>query len=238
MQTLQLLFILPFVQYTAPAPLPNKLIGRIRPHSHYRNHPRSTDQSPQFGDPPIYGSGPGDFCDPPTTITVTAPGPAAAVGGAQSEPVTSTVTVTAKGNVKPERAITVTMETRTVVLPGSTETVTMRATGSEATATGETSEVTVIVSAQNVGGVPSTITIYSTSIITVGDPVNAGESMPTLNAGATTPLAPASDISQCLYFNRRACSRPDPHRRDTHGIRLPYRGFNRRQQPQGVLKDK
>lgn len=197
MQTLQLLFILPFVQYTASSPLPNKPIRQILPHNHYRNHPRSADPSPQFDDPPIYGPGPGDFCDPPNTITVTVPGPAT-VGGAQLEPVTSTVTVTAKGvdtglfdgifgpinigqSVKPQRVITVTMETSTVVLPGSTETVTMRVTGSEVTVTGETSEVTVTVSAQDAGDVPSTIITYLTSTITARDAVNTREPMPKLS---------------------------------------------------------
>jgi len=197
MQTLQLLFLLPFVQYTTSSPLPNKPIRQIRPHNHYRNHPRSADPSPQFDDPSIYGPGPGDFCDPPTTITVTVPGPAT-IGGAQLEPVTSTVTVTAKGvdtglfdgifgpinigqSVKPERVITVTMETSTMVLPGSTETVTMRVTGSEVTVTGETSEVTVTVSAQDAGDVPSTITTYPTSTTTLRDAVNTRESMPKLS---------------------------------------------------------
>jgi len=197
MQTLQLLFILPFVQYTASSPLPNKPIRQILPHSHYRNHPRSADPSSQFDDSPIYGPGLGDFCDPPTTITVTIPGPAT-VGGAQLEPITSTVTVTAKGvdtglfdgifgpinigqKVKPERVITVTMETSTVVLPGSTETVTMRVTGSEVTVTGETSEVTVTVSAQNAGDVPSTIITYLTSTIMARDAANTREPMPKLS---------------------------------------------------------
>jgi len=197
MQPLQLLFLLPFVQYTTSSPLPNKPIRQIRPYNHYRNHPRSADPSPQFDDPPIYGPGPGDFCDPPTTITVTVPGPAT-IGGAQLEPVTSTVTVTAKGvdtglfdgifgpinigqSVKPERVITVAMETSTMVLPGSTETVTMRVTGSEVTVTGETSEVTVTVSAQDAGDVPSTITTYPTSTTTLRDAVNTRESMPKLS---------------------------------------------------------
>jgi len=197
MQTLQLLFLLPFVQCTVSSPLPNKPIRQIRPHSHYRNHPRSADPSPQFDDPPIYGPGPGDFCDPPATITVTVPGPATA-GGAQLEPVTSTVTVAAKGvdtglfdgifgpinigqSVKPERVITVTTETSTMVLPGSTETVTVRVTGSEVTVTRETSEITITVSAQNAGDVPITITTYPTSTITLGDAVNTRESMPKLS---------------------------------------------------------
>ncbi|KAG0633886.1 hypothetical protein HOY80DRAFT_1012760 [Tuber brumale] len=195
MQTLQLLFILPFVQYIASSPLPNKPIGHVRSHSHYRNHPRSADPSPQFDDPPIFG--PGDFCDPPTTITVTVPSPAA-TGGAQLEPVTSTVTVTAKGvdtgllnaifgpinisqGVKPGRAVAVTTGTSTVALPGSTETVTMRVTGSEVTVTRETSKVTVTVSAQNDEDVPGTITAYPTSAVAVRDAVNTRESMPTLS---------------------------------------------------------
>ncbi|RPB04176.1 hypothetical protein L873DRAFT_1833232 [Choiromyces venosus 120613-1] len=204
MKTLQLLFILSFTQYITSSPLPNKPIRQINPHSHYRNHPRSVDPSPQINDSPIYGPGPGDFCHPPTTITVTAPGPAA-VGGARLEPVTSTVTITAKGvnaglfdellgpinigqSVKPEGVITVTMETSTVILSGSTETVTMRVTGSEVTVTGETSEITVTVSAQNVEDVPGTITTYSTSTITVKGAVNTREAMPTLNSYPIHPL--------------------------------------------------
>ncbi|CAZ80715.1 unnamed protein product [Tuber melanosporum] len=197
MQTLQLLFILPFVQYIASSPLPNKPIGHACSHSHYRNHPRSADSSPQFDDPPIFGPGLGDFCDPPTTITVTVPGPAV-TEGAQLEPVTLTVTVTAKGvdtglldgifgpinisqSVKPKKAITVTTRTSTVAPPESTETATVRVTGSEVTVTGETNEVTVTVSAKNAEGVPSTITSHPTSTVAVGDVANARESMPTLS---------------------------------------------------------
>ncbi|KAG0129607.1 hypothetical protein HOY82DRAFT_651865 [Tuber indicum] len=84
-------------------------------------------------------------------------------------------------SVKPEKAITVTTRTSTVAPPESTETATMRVTGSEVTVTGETSEVTVTVSAKNAEGVPSTITAHPTSTVVVGDAANARESMPTLS---------------------------------------------------------
>ncbi|CUS15858.1 unnamed protein product [Tuber aestivum] len=205
--------------------LPNKPIGQIRPHGHYRNHPRPTDSSPQFGDALIYGSGPEDFCDPPTTMTATAPGPTI-VGGAQREPVTSTVTLTANGvdtrlfdgifgpidisqSVNPERVIAVTMETSTVALSGSTETVTVRATGSEVTVTEETSEVTVTVLAQNAGGVSGTIATYSTSAIAVrgaklhpprrhesaSPKINRRAPAPGRGTGATSSLAPSNNLT-------------------------------------------